>query len=132
MLVESHRTFICVNHLVSINAIVGDTMHLFYIIHREDVCYALWHVPCLNSSVLPFLVCLYAPSVAVHLYSLFLGLDVTDILGSFEGCDGGAVIEISPIAREFLSLYHGHLDSHEATFIFFYLCSLRRQLHPIQ
>ena len=35
---------------------------------------------------------------------LFFGLDVTDIFGSFEGCDGGAVIEVIPIAREFLSL----------------------------
>ena len=34
----------------------------------------------------------------------FFGLDVTDILGSFEGCDGGAVIKVSPIARELLSL----------------------------
>ena len=49
----------------------------------------------------------------------FFGLDVTDMLGSFEGCDGGAVIEVSPIARELLSLQHGHLDSHEATLLFF-------------
>ena len=35
---------------------------------------------------------------------LFFCLDVTDILGSFEGYDGGAVIEVRPIAREFLSL----------------------------
>ena len=34
----------------------------------------------------------------------FFGFDVTDILGSFEGCDGGAVIEVRPIARELLSL----------------------------
>ena len=49
----------------------------------------------------------------------FFGLDVTDILSSFEGCDSGAVVEVSPIAREFLSLQHGHLDSHEATSLFF-------------
>ena len=55
---------------------------------------------------------------------LFLGLDVTDILGSFEGCDGGEVFEVSPIAREFLSLQHGHLDSHEATFLFFFFVPL--------
>ena len=104
VLVEAHRTFICVNHVLSINAIVGDKMQLLYLIHREDVCYALWPVPCLNSSVLPFSVCLYAPSVAVHLHFIFLGLDVTDILGSFEGCDGRAVVEVRPIAREFFSL----------------------------
>ena len=34
----------------------------------------------------------------------FFGLDVTDILGSFEGGDGGTVIEVSPIARELFSL----------------------------
>ena len=106
------------NHVVSINAILSDTMQFLYLIHREYVFYALWHVPCLNSSVIPFSVCFYAPSVAVHLHSLFFGLDVTDILGSFEDCDSGAVIEVSPIAREFLSLEHGHLDSHEATFLF--------------
>ena len=49
---------------------------------------------------------------------LFFGLDVTDILGSFEGCDGRAVVEVSPIARELISLQHGHLDSHEVTFLF--------------
>ena len=54
-----------------------------------------------------------APSVAVHLHYFFLVLDVTYILGSFEGCDGGAVIEVSP------------------TFLF-YLRSLRRQFHPLQ
>ena len=42
------------------------------LIHGEDVCYALWHVSCLNSSVLPFSVCFNAPSVAVHLYFFFL------------------------------------------------------------
>ena len=94
-------------------------MQLLYLIHGEDVCYALWNVSCLNSSVLPFSVCFYAPSVAVHMHSLVFGLDLTDIIGSFEGCDGGAVIEVCPIAREFLSLQHGHLDSHEATSLFF-------------
>ena len=62
----------------------------------------------------------------------FFGLDVTDILGSFEGYDGGAVVEVIPIARELLSLHHVHLDSHEATFLFFHLCSPRWQLHPLQ
>ena len=42
-----------------------------------------------------------------------------DILGSFEGCDDGSVVEVSHIAREFLSLQHGHLDSHESNFLFF-------------
>ena len=116
---EAHRTFIRVNHVVSINAIVGDTMKFLYLIHGEYVCYALWNLPCLNLPVLPFSVCIYAPNIAVHLHSLFFGLDVTDILGSFEGCDGRAVIELNPIAREFLYLQHGHLDSHEATFLFF-------------
>ena len=116
---ESYRTFIYVNHVVSINDIVSDTMQLLYLIHGEYVCYALWHVLCLNLSVLPFSVCFYAPSVAVHLHSFFFGLDIADILGSFEGCDGGAVVEVSPIAREFLYLQHSHLDSHEATFLFF-------------
>ena len=46
VLVEAHRTFIRVNHVVSINSIVGDTMQLLYLIHEEDVCYALWHEPC--------------------------------------------------------------------------------------
>ena len=50
---------------------------------------------------------------------LFLGLDVTDIFVSFEGCDDREVVEVSPIAREFLSLQHFHLDSYEATFLFF-------------
>ena len=97
---ESHRTFIRVNHVVSINAIIGNMMQLLYLIHGEDVCDAHWHVPCLNSSVLPLSVCLYAPIVAVHLHSLFFGLDVTDILGSFEGCYGKSVVEVSPISRE--------------------------------
>ena len=79
-------------------------MQFLYLIHGDDVCYDLWYVPCLNSSVLPFLVCFNATSVAVHLNSFFLGLDVTDILGSFEVCDGGAVIEVSTIARELFSL----------------------------
>ena len=48
----------------------------------------------------------------------FFSLDVTDVLGSFEGCDGRAVVEVSPIAREFLPLQHGYLDPHEATFLF--------------
>ena len=92
------------NHVVSINAIIIDTMQFLYLIHREDVCYTLLHVPCLKLYVLYFSVCFYAPSFAVHLHSLFFGLDVTVILVSFEGCDGGAVIEVSPIARELLSL----------------------------
>ena len=99
-------------------AVVGNTMQLLYLIHGEDVYDALWHVPCLNSSVLPLPVCLYAPSVAIHLYSLFFGLDVTDLLGSVEGCDGRAVVKVSPIARQFFPLQHGHLDSHESTFLF--------------
>ena len=45
VLVEADRTSIRVNHVLSINAIVGDTIQLLYIIHGEDVCYALWHVP---------------------------------------------------------------------------------------
>ena len=118
VLVESHRTLICVKHVVSINAIVGNKIQLLYLIHGEDVCDALWNVPCLNSSILPLPVCLYAPSVVVHLHSLFLGLDVMDVLGSFEGCNGRSVVEVSPIAREFLHLQHGHLDSYEATFLF--------------
>ena len=52
----------------------------------------------------PFWFVFSAPSAAAHLHSLFFGLDLTDILGSFEGCDGGAVIKVSPIAREFLFL----------------------------
>ena len=115
---ESHSTLIRVNHVVSINAIVGDKMQLLYIIHGEDVCYSLWHVPCLNLSVLPLSVFLYTHRVAVHLNSFFLVLDVTDVLGSFEGCDGRSVVEVSTIAREFLPLQHGNLDSHEATFLF--------------
>ena len=91
-------------------------MQLFYLIHGEDVGDALWHVPRLNSSVLHLPVCLYTPSVAVHLHSFFFGLDVTDVLGSFEGCDVRAVVEVSPIARELFPLQHCHLDSHEATF----------------
>ena len=71
VLVEAHRTFIRVNHVLSINAIVVDTIQLLYLIHGEDFCCSLWYVPCLNSSVLSFSVCLYAPSVAVHLHSLF-------------------------------------------------------------
>ena len=110
VLVESHRTLIRMNNVVSINAIVGNTMQLLYLIHGENVCGALWHVLCLNSSVLPLLVCIYAPSVAVHLHSLFFGLDGTDVLGSFEGCDGRAVVQVSLITREFLPLQHGHLD----------------------
>ena len=55
VLVESHRTLICVKHVVSINAIVGDTMQLLYLIHGEDIFYALCRVTCLNSSVLPLL-----------------------------------------------------------------------------
>ena len=47
---------------------------------------------------------------------LFLGFDVTDVLGSFEGCYGRAFVNVSPIARELLLLQHGRLDSHEATF----------------
>ena len=49
---------------------------------------------------------------------LFFGLDVTDVLGSVEGCDGRAVVKVIPIDRKFLSLQHGHLDSYEATLIF--------------
>ena len=64
----------------------------------------------------PLTVCIYTPSVGVHLHYVFLGLDVTDVLGSFEGCDGREVVKVSPIAREFLPLQNGHLDSHEATF----------------
>ena len=68
--------------------------------------------------MIPFLFCLYAPSVAVHLHSFFLGLDVADVLVSFEGCDGRAVIEVILIARDLFPLQHGHLNSHEATFLF--------------
>ena len=46
VLVELHRTFICVNHVVSINDIVSATMQILYIIHGEDFCYALLLVPC--------------------------------------------------------------------------------------
>ena len=129
---EAHRNFIRVNHVVSINAIVGDRMQLFYLIHVEDVCYTLWHVLCLNSDILPFLGCLYAPRIAVHLHSLFFGFDVTDILGSLEGCDGRSVVEVRPISRDFLPLQHGHLDSHEATFPFGIFAPPRLQLHPLQ
>ena len=45
-----------------------------------------------------------------------MGFDVTDVLGSFEGCDVRSVVEVSPITREFLLLQHVYLDSHEATF----------------
>ena len=55
---------------------------------------------------------------------LFFGLDVTDILGSFEGCDCRAVVEVSPIARELLSLQNGHLYYHESTFLFCILVPL--------
>ena len=71
---EAHMNLIRVNYVVSIDAIVGNTMQLLYIIHGEDVCDALWHVPHLNLSILPLPVCLYSPSVAVHLHSLFLVL----------------------------------------------------------
>ena len=55
----------------------------------------------------------------------FFGIDVMDILGSFEGYDGRAVFQISPIAREFLYLHHVHLS-------LFHILSPRRQLHPLQ
>ena len=116
VLVEAHRTFICVNHVVSINAVVGDKMQLLYLIHGEYFGNAFWHVSCLNSSVLLLPVCLYTPSVTVHLHNFFLGLDFTNVLGIFEGCDSISVVKVSPIAREFFPLHHGHLDSHEATF----------------
>ena len=48
----------------------------------------------------------------------FFGLDVTYIFGSFEVCDGRAVVEVIPIAREYRSLQHGHLDSYESTSLF--------------
>ena len=48
----------------------------------------------------------------------FFRLDVIDTLGSFEGCNGRAVVKVRPIARELLYLQHGHLDSHDGTFLF--------------
>ena len=67
----------------------------------------------------PFWFVFMLPALQFTCIPVFWGLGVTDILGSFEGCDGRAVVEVSPIARELLYLQHGHLDFHEATFIFF-------------
>ena len=78
-------------------------MQFIYLINREDVRYALWGVPRFKSSVLPFSFFLMLPALQFTCFPFF-GLCVTDILDIFEGCDGGAVIEVIPIARDFLSL----------------------------
>ena len=41
ILVEAHSTLIRMNHVISINDIVGDMIQLLYLIHVEDFCDAL-------------------------------------------------------------------------------------------
>ena len=72
----------------------------------------------------PFWVVFMLPELQFTCIPFFFGFDVTDILGSFEGCDGRSVVKVRPISREFLSLQYGHLDSHETTFLFYIFAPL--------
>ena len=71
-----------------------------------DMLFGMYHTSTRLYSPFRFVLCSQRCSSPAF---LFFGLDLTDILGSFDGCDGGAVVEVSRINWSFfyhITAYH--------------------------
>ena len=67
------------HHNVPLTAVVGDTIFLFQLVHREYVGYPLWDVPYLHGSEFPLLVGLEIPRITVDLDSTGHGVNVLQV-----------------------------------------------------
>ena len=66
----------------------------------------------------------YSSPVVLFLSLYCLGIDLLPLDNRYLGHSlilHICIFRLQSIAREFLSMQHGHLDSHEATFLFFIL-----------
>ncbi len=84
ILVEVYFSLGHVHHVVPLPAILGDTIFLFELVHREDVRDPIWDVLHLEVSVCPHLIGRHRPRVAVDLDASGHSFDLAQVLVHLE------------------------------------------------